>query len=155
MDRKRIGLVAVLVALAMIVGASMVSAAPSNRGKTVRVVERATTDTVIDLGVTGDSLGDLLVFGNDIYNRSNTTKVGRDQGSCVRTNPGLSWECTWTTILAKGSITVEGPFYDDLRDSLFAITGGTGRYQNARGQMKLHARDAVGSELDFVFHIIG
>ena len=155
MNRWRIGLTAVLVVVAMVVGTTMVSASPSNRGKTIRVVERATTDTVIDLGSAGDSLGDLLVFGNNIYNRANTTVVGRDQGSCVRTNPGSSWECTWTTILAKGSITVEGPFYDDLRDSLFAITGGTGRYQNARGQMKLHSRDAVGSELDFVFHVIG
>ena len=33
-------------------------------------------------------------------------------------------------------MTVEGPFYD-TRDSVLAITGGTGAYANARGQMEL------------------
>jgi hypothetical protein len=44
------------------------------------------------------------------------------------------WECTWTAILASGSITVQGPFYDDLRDSQLAITGGTGAYANPAGR---------------------
>jgi allene oxide cyclase len=38
---------------------------------------------------------------------------------------GESWECIWTTLLPRGQITVEGPFYD-TRDSVLAITGGTG-----------------------------
>jgi allene oxide cyclase len=66
------------------------------------VVEHAATDLVIDLGDTGDSLGDQLVFGNDLYDAANTAVVGRDQGNCFRTNPGVSWECTWTNILADG-----------------------------------------------------
>ncbi len=154
MTRRLIFIVAMIGALSIAIGAVGVSASTA-AGKTVTVVERAATDTVIDLGTPGDSIGDLLVFGNDIYNASNSTKVGRDQGNCARTNPGMSWECSWTTILAGGSITVAGPFYDDLRDSQFAITGGTGRYRNARGVMILHARDALGAELDFIFRIIG
>ena len=75
-------------------------AAPTSRGQTLTVVERATSDTVVDLGEPGDSIGDLLAFGNDIFDESNTTKIGRDQGSCIRSNPGLAWECTWTTIVA-------------------------------------------------------
>ena len=47
---------------------------------------------------------------------------------------------------------VEGPFYDD-RDSVLAITGGTGRYATARGEMRLHARDAQGSAYDFTFRV--
>jgi hypothetical protein len=50
---------------------------------------------------------------------------------------------------------VQGPFYDDLRDSQLSITGGTGAYANARGEMTLHARDELGTEFDFVYHIIG
>jgi hypothetical protein len=34
-----------------------------------------------------------------------------------------------------------------------AITGGTGRYVNARGQMKLHARDEKGSAYDFTYEL--
>ena len=146
---------ALVVALILIVGATVASAAPASSGKKLTVVERATTDAVVDLGAAGDTIGDMLGFGNDVYNAANTTKVGRDEGVCFRTNPGLAWECTFTTILASGSITVQGPIYDDLHDSQLSITGGTGAYANSRGQMTLHARDELGSEFDFVFHIIG
>ncbi|MET1231459.1 MAG: dirigent protein [Candidatus Limnocylindrales bacterium] len=154
MTRRLIFIVAVIGAISIAIGAVGVSAS-TRAGKSVTVVERAETDTVVDLGAPGDSLGDLLVFGNDIYNAANTTKVGRDQGSCVRTNPGMSWECSWTTILTGGSISVAGPFYDDLRDTEFAITGGTGKYRNARGVMILHSQDALGTVLTFTFRIIG
>lgn len=119
------------------------------------VVEHATTDVVIDIGETGDTIGDMLAFGNDLYDADNSHVVGRDQGTCFRTNPGLAWECVWTNILADGSITVQGPFYDDLRDSEFAITGGTGTYTGAVGVMTLHTRDDLGSELDFTFDLSG
>jgi hypothetical protein len=117
------------------------------------VVERATTDTVIDVGDTGDSIGDMLAFGNDLYDADNSAVVGRDQGQCFRSNPGMAWECVWTNILEDGSITVEGPFYDDLRDVDLAITGGTGAYAGAGGLMTLHSRDEAGTELDFTFHV--
>jgi len=124
-------------------------------GQTMTVVERAETDAVIDLGDPGDTLGDLLAFGNPIFDAANAHEIGRDEGQCTRTNPGVAWECSWTTILAKGSLTVQGPFYDDGRDSVLAITGGTGSYQNARGQMTLHWRNAGGTEFDFIYRIIG
>ena len=50
----------------------------------------------------------------------------------------------------QGQLTVEGPFYD-TKDSVLAVTGGTGDYATARGEKKLHARDAKGSEYDFVY----
>ncbi|HKG25044.1 MAG TPA: allene oxide cyclase family protein [Thermomicrobiales bacterium] len=121
-------------------------------GIVLRVVERAEADTVIDLGEKGDSIGDLLAFGNPIYDPANQTKLADDQGSCVRTVVGKSWECVWTLILPEGQITVEGPFYD-AADSVLAITGGTGAYRDARGQMTLHARNAEGTEYDFTYEI--
>jgi allene oxide cyclase len=139
----------------LVLGATVASAAPAQRGQTLIVVERATTDTVVDVGAPGDSIGDTLGFGNLIYDAADANVVGRDQGVCFRTNPGLSWECTYTTILKAGAITVQGPFYDDLRDSELSVTGGTGRYANARGSLTLHARNAQGSAFDFVFHLIG
>ena len=118
------------------------------------VVEHADTDTVVDNGPAGDSLGDSLAFGNLVYNARNTTQVGEDQGSCVRTVVGVAWECSWTTILRGGSIVVEGPFYD-AADSTLAIIGGTGTWSQARGQMVLHARNKQGTEYDFTFVVEG
>jgi len=125
-----------------------------HHGKVVHVIEHATTDVVTNQGDgAGDVVGDILTFTNDVFDRTNSSKVGSDQGYCVRMSVGVSWECVWTTILSRGQLTVEGPFYD-TKDSVLAITGGTGRYANARGSMELKSR-AGGTEFDFTFHLIG
>ncbi|MCD6057180.1 MAG: hypothetical protein K0Q89_710, partial [Thermomicrobiales bacterium] len=49
--------------------------------ETLVVIDRSTTDTVIDLGEEGDSIGDLLAFGNAVYDEGNETEVGTNQGS--------------------------------------------------------------------------
>jgi hypothetical protein len=119
--------------------------------RSITVIEHATTDTTTDTGASGDSVGDILTFANDVFDATNATKAGTDQGYCVRVVAGTSYECTWTTLLPGGQIVVAGPFYD-AKDSTLAITGGTGRYRDARGTMELHAR-AGGTEYAFVFHV--
>lgn len=125
---------------------------PAMARETIKLVERALTDAVVDTGAKDDSPGDLLTFANPVYDATNRTKLGTDQGFCARTVAGTAWECWWTLSLAGGQITVQGPFLDK-GDSVLAITGGTGKYVNARGQMKLHARDDKGSEYDFTYEL--
>jgi allene oxide cyclase len=119
---------------------------------TITVVEHATTDAVTN-GTKADHAGNILTFANRVFNAADTQKVGHDQGSCTRIVVGKSWECMWTTFLPKGQITVEGPFYD-TRNSVLAITGGTGAYRRARGQMRLKYHNPAGTKFDFVFHVI-
>jgi hypothetical protein len=152
---KRAIAFALLAAAAILVFVVGASAGPSDRhgGRTISVVEHATTDAVTN-GTAGDDVGNVLTFANEVFNRADTKKVGTDQGSCIRMVVGESWECSWTTFLSKGQITVEGPFYDS-DDSVLAITGGTGAYRNARGEMELRYHNAAGTKFDFVFHLIG
>ena len=128
-------------------------AQPASAAERLQLVERAMTDTTIDLGAKGDSVGDLLTFANPVYDAANKTQLGTDQGYCVRVAVGKSWECFWTLILAGGEITVEGPFYDS-GDSTMVVTGGTGKYAGAKGAMKLHARDAKGTSYDFTYDLL-
>jgi allene oxide cyclase len=116
------------------------------------VVERALTDTTADTGPTGDSLGDVLAFANPIYDAANQGRLGSDNGSCIRTAVAKAYECTWTTTLAGGSLVVSGPFYD-TKDSVLAITGGTGKWARAHGEMRLHARNAKGTAYNFSFSV--
>jgi allene oxide cyclase len=118
----------------------------------INLVERATSDAVLDTGAAGDSAGDILTFGNEVYDADNKNKVGDDTGWCIRTVVGKAWECFWTLSLQDGQITVAGPFTDG-KDSVLAITGGTGKYQNVRGEMGLHARDPEGKEYDFKYRL--
>jgi allene oxide cyclase len=120
-------------------------------GKALTVIEHATSDTTTDTGAAGDTVGDVLTFANDVFDASNAQKVGTDQGYCIRVVAGTSYECTWTTFLPGGQVVVAGPFYD-AKDSTLAITGGTGRYRNARGTMDLQSRNG-GTEFAFVFHV--
>jgi len=123
-------------------------------GNTIHVIEHADTDAVTNGSPTTDLAGNVLTFANDVFDSSDANKVGSDQGYCIRIVVGKSWECNWTTFLAGGQITVEGPF-SDTGNTALAITGGTGKYRNARGWMELKYHNPAGTEFDFVFHLHG
>lgn len=121
---------------------------------TIRLIEHADTDTVRHIGPANeeDSAGDVLAFANPVFDEENKKQVGTDNGQCIRTAPGKAWECIWTVTLDEGQITVEGPFYDG-KDSELAITGGTDEYDDASGQMRLHARNPEETEYDFIYEV--
>jgi allene oxide cyclase len=127
--------------------------APAWAAEQLKVVERPLGETTVDLTAKGDSVGDMLVFANGIFDAGNKTQIGTDQGYCVRTIVGKSWECFWTLTLKAGQITIEGPFLDE-GDSLMAVTGGTGKYAGAKGSMKLHPRDATPTGYDFTYDLL-
>lgn len=116
------------------------------------MIERATTDAVTDTGATGDSAGDILTFANDVFDADDKNKLGTNQGICFRTVVGKAWECFWTLTLDKGQITVEGPFYD-AGDSMLAVTGGTGDYAGAQGEMALSAIGTDGKAYSFIYRL--
>jgi len=144
---KTYHLCGILLGAAIVVGCSAKSPPTS-----LHVVEHAETDAVAELGEPGDSVGDVLTFANPVFNADNTEQVGTNNGYCLRTAVGSAWECHWILTLSDGQITVDGPFYD-TGDSVLAITGGTGAYSEARGEMSLHARNAQGTEYDFIYMI--
>lgn len=119
----------------------------------IELIEHADSDATLDLGAKGDSVGDVLTFANPIYDAQDRTRLGTDQGYCLRVIAGKSWECFWTLLLQGGQITVEGPFHD-AGDSLMAVTGGTGKYTGAKGVMRLHPRDAQGSSYVFSYELL-
>ena len=153
-----ISLVVLGLAVAMFVINTGVFAAHANSNINIHVVEHAVTDTVGDADngtPSPDALGNVLAFHNPVFNSANSKQVGTDNGQCTRTvaTEKTEWECFWTTFLAKGQITVEGPFYDDGTDTTLTITGGTGAYLEAHGSMLLHLRNpgVTISQYDFIF----
>ena len=122
-------------------------------GEKIQLVERALTDATLDLGAKGDSVGDIMTWANPMFDAGNKTQLGTDQGFCIRVLVGKSWECTWTTTLKDGQISVEGSFKDE-GDSVLAVIGGTGKYAGAKGQLKVHPRDAKATAYDFIFDLL-
>jgi hypothetical protein len=138
---------------------ALVTAAPTYArtahatGTTVHVIEHAKTDFEAPGAGGKDVKGNILTFNNPVFNTANNKQVGHDEGFCTRLQVKLGiWECLWTTFLKGGQITVQGPYYD-TRNSVLSITGGTGIYEGARGQMQLKSRNG-GSEYDFIFQLM-
>ena len=69
----------------------------------LHLVEHGITDKKVVLGPAADNTGDGLTFSNPIYEATNTTQIGFDQGYCTRSIVGKSYDCTWTLIFAHST----------------------------------------------------
>jgi allene oxide cyclase len=135
----------VLAALPLSIGICLASAgANAETTETLSFIERvyradgSPAYTNIDLDKPGTSQGDMMVFQSDVVDSTTKKLVGHDSGWCVRTwtSKQLS-ECTFTLTLADGEISVQGPS-DRHGETVLAVTGGTGKYSGARGELKLN-----------------
>ena len=141
-----LGVVGILLAVAGPLSSGGAQADPQEPGSQVlRIVAKEAASKYLDLGRKGFGQSDQFVFTNDLLRAG--TKVGEDGGPCTVTRltarGANTWLCVASNSLPGGQITVEGlvtygpdeavkaePYY-------FAITGGTGQYEDARGQVKL------------------
>jgi hypothetical protein len=99
----------------------------------------------IDVGEQGFGVGDYFVLSKDpFFDRSLSKRLGYFTGDClfVSVNEATfeaTIECDVTVNFRNGStITVEGPvtFTESAEaQSTFAVTGGTGRYETAHGEV--------------------
>ena len=114
-------------------------------GDVLRLVGKEVSSQLIDLGPADFSEGDQFVFTNDLL--SGDKKVGEDGGVCVvsrLTQEGAAtFECHGVNSLPGGQIAVQGsvtyaPDEEIKADPYhFAITGGTGKYRNAHGTVRI------------------
>lgn len=96
----------------------------------------------IDVGTEGESLGDYFVFSDDLYRQGRL--VGTLEGQCTVTRideeaGAFHQQCLVTALLPEGQLTVQGAIVfeaeSDVDRFTLAITGGTGRYDDAAGQV--------------------
>ena len=106
--------------------------------QTVHLVSVIEQGTLLDLGPSGPSLGDEQVASGGL--RQGGQQVGR-----------FSFVCTWTGIhptyanehcdgggkVTDGQITFDGLTRTDHERHVWAVTGGTGTYRNARGEVRI------------------
>jgi hypothetical protein len=137
-------------ALALVLGiigvASVASVASSatpdiTTAKTLRFDVVFSPFFVIDVKPTGLSKGDTSVFHDRLF--ANGKQVGEDGGTCVvvdtpPTPAALApISCTTSFQLPGGQITTQGLASTGPPPKHLAVTGGTGIYQNVRGQATL------------------
>jgi hypothetical protein len=149
---------AVVAVLALVTGGAMVAsvaiAAPPDRSSTLRpwgggpAASRATAEpatpkgatrlvvigqeadfTIIDTAPEGDTPGDQILFTDTLLDQAGR-RVGHDEARCTLMFGG-DVLCDATFVLdGQGQLTIEGV------GLTFAVTGGTGQFRKARGQMQ-------------------
>jgi hypothetical protein len=110
----------------------------------IELVARVVEESDLDLDRNGElSQGDQYVFTNDLFRGGE--KVGTDGGVCsaVRLDAGLLTDhCTATLSLPRGQITAQWLITlarGEERPIVAAITGGTGAYRTAHGELVAEA----------------
>jgi hypothetical protein len=113
--------------------------------RTIKLVETSDTPnlTFIDLGKPGLSPGDNVVTSDKVA-YANGRPAGVMTQACTLTEPGVNllastFECYGSIALADGTITNSGPFLPNAPEQSIAVTGGTGEFATARGEVSVRA----------------
>lgn len=97
----------------------------------------------LDFGRNGPSLGDQIIFSGPLRKRDGT-RAGRYDGLCVFTSKGARasqqrQQCLLTSTIgtANGETEVQAAGVGRIQaeDVYLSVTGGSGRFQNVRGQL--------------------
>ena len=115
---------------------------------------------LLDLGDPGFSLGDELIFTDNVLTRKNGPQVGTDGGVCtvIRVTDASALagtlQCQVTFSLPGGQITaqdLEPTAHLQLPHTVTnAITGGTGRFRGVRGENTVTFQSGSAASLTFL-----
>jgi hypothetical protein len=143
-----IGLALVLVAAAVTLAAASPAGSPASpaaaavHAEVIHLEARQTQAAFLALGTPGNPVGNQFVGADDLFRQGR--KVGHDGSVCqVVANlgaAGLRVQCVATLSLPDGQITAQGlPTLTESGSPPFelAITGGTGAYRTADGQIQV------------------
>ena len=168
--RKRLGLLSAVIALvALALGtvspafgsssgrSASASSGDTDKQRTIRVLAVFTEfDPNIDVGAPGFSLGDEVVFSGNLLRRGE--QVGRVGVVCTfvstQNAARVEAQCPGTATLPGGQITIQGVIVNRSLNFTLPVTGGSGRYEGAEGQMD--ARDVstpTQPQVELTFHL--
>jgi hypothetical protein len=117
---------------------------------TIVVVSRNETTTDIDNPPAGPSQGDELVVHSPLFRRSGAEVGTLDVHAVFTSIDPFAVQAVFTASLAKGQITAQGVATEETRFTA-AVTGGTGAYRNARGQVTVRFQ---ANQVVLTYHLI-
>ncbi|MGZ8741271.1 MAG: allene oxide cyclase barrel-like domain-containing protein [Gaiellaceae bacterium] len=152
---KRLILIASLVA--SLIATTGASALNRPEVLSVLVLPEGFTPLTTDLDVTQFKAGDSFGFVGGMYTWAGVKqgkRIGRVEGSCQFVSAVSSTGyCTASAFLPGGRILFQGHDHLGPAPATFPITGGTGRYANARGWVSIKDIGISGKTAN-VFHLL-
>ncbi|MCM1976386.1 hypothetical protein [Streptomyces sp. G1] len=114
------------------------SAQARDKGRIITVLAEVQQLTRFPVTPGSVSQGDEVVVRSDLFDEAHN-KVGETHGTCTTTRGGAdeAEQCLVTYVLPDGQLTTQGIYFNYLDQGPFdsAITGGTGKYEKARGSV--------------------
>ena len=137
MKRTAVGLAAVA---ALGVAALIPSVGQSQAPRTITLDSHTKSVKVVDLPPRGKSSAGDLVMAISTLRNSEGARVGTEYIDCnltgrARTFESANYSCTSTQKLRDGTITFAGNLRLAAREITVAVTGGTGAYDGASGNL--------------------
>jgi allene oxide cyclase-like protein len=136
MNKKLLSLLAIPV---LAFAATTAHADKHGNGGDFKLTGKVLGFTEVDLGDAGDSVGDQQLFTMDVF--QGTKRLGESHVVCTKVRidaTGSIAQCENVTSLPGGQITASGAVTsadEETRPFVQAITGGTGAYKQAHGQL--------------------
>jgi hypothetical protein len=127
-----------LAALAVgVVGPALGSSGDDDKHRTFRVTAVITELSFVDVGDQGASLGDEIVFSNKLLKGGK--EVGHEGAVCTTVSlERQEAQCIATFSFQGGQITAQALVrLGDPAPYAVAITGGTGKYEGAEGEIRV------------------
>jgi hypothetical protein len=151
---KRLGVLGAAIALvALALGAvspAFGSSGDDDERQTIRVVEIATEEAFVDVGEEGESLGDQFVFSSKLLKGGE--EVGHAGVVCTIVSlERLEAQCQATAWFDDGQITAQGLVAGEPETIVLPITGGSGKYEGAEGEV--HGRRVSDTKEILTFHL--
>jgi hypothetical protein len=146
MGKRSVMLGAAVALVALAVGAiGPAWGAASDKGKKTFTLEALTTEQAFE----GTALGDQIVFTSQLLKGG--TEVGHQAGVCIVTSVARAEaQCVATYALPGGQITGQALIHlGDPTPYAGAITGGSGRYQGAEGEVRVQPVSDIRGILTF------
>jgi ABC-type cobalt transport system substrate-binding protein len=161
---KKLGLAMIVAAALVVVSVTFASASTSGSSagsddhatQVIKLIATGVKETTIDLGHPGFSAGDQEIVALDLSRDG--TKVGTGGSICqfvITTTSSASDLCQLALSLPDGQITAQGLVASTPAGPgtyFLAITGGTGSYRTAHGQVKITATTT--NRVPFTLYVI-
>ena len=124
-------------------------ATPSVQRPVTFTVHETFTPTFVDVSPTGPSAGDQLV-GTGRLTSGHGRHNARETLRCTSLNADASlFDCTFIERFRDGTIEIGGALSTTHPNGAFPVLGGTGHYQNVRGQVINHQLTQTTARLTF------
>jgi hypothetical protein len=151
---KRLGVIGAAIAVvALAVGAvspALGSSADDDGQRTIRVVSVLEDETFVDLGDDGESVGDQFVFSSKFLKGGE--EVGHDGVVCTIVSlERQEAHCVATAWFSDGQITAQVLVSFAEGPPVVPITGGSGKYKGAEGE--LHIRPVSDTKEILIFRL--